>query len=97
MNLVSFVDELVTLGGVRCMWKRAADISEGVAPEGLMRSDAPPPSIRTVPDETATRLPESAGVASQIQAGALGRSSGSKYPIDRERFNRPGRGYMRTY
>ncbi len=88
MNLISFVDELVKVGGVRCLAKRAMDIDGGDIPAGMMDPAPSPPSMRVVPDEVATRV-ANAGLASNVPEGMLGSSSGTKRPIDRERFNRP--------
>lgn len=86
MNLISFVDELVKLGGVRVIVKRAADISSSEVPAGMMDPGQPPPSIRVAPDEAATRLLNTE-LPDAIQPGKLGPLASTINPIDRERFN----------
>lgn len=91
MNLLSFVDELVKVGGVRCMYKRGADISSSEPPSGFMMGGAVPPSKRVAPDEAATRV-ETTGAAPVVSPGmtaSFGNVSAAKKPIDRDRFNRP--------
>lgn len=93
MILNGFVDELVKLGGVRCLVKAgyasmepsAADIPHGMVPSGYV---APPD--RLVPEEAQTRLPETGQIQSVLKPpGALGSSSEAKHPIDRKLHNRP--------
>jgi hypothetical protein len=83
MNLLSFVDELVKVGAVSCMYKRGADITNTEIPAAMMSPDHPPPFHRLAPDEAATRLPN-AGLPSQVQTGTLGTSSGAKDPVDQQ-------------
>lgn len=88
MNIVSFADELVKVGGLRCLYKRAADIDSGDIPAGMMDPSAAPPHHRVVPDEAATRL-EGSGAGTIAPGGTLGSVAIAAHPIDRERFNRP--------
>lgn len=88
MNLISFVDELVKLGGVKTLIKRGSDVSSSEIPAGMMSSAAPPPSIRVAPDEAGTRL-ESTHLPTTVEVGQLGPLGDNRRPIDRERFNRP--------
>jgi hypothetical protein len=95
MNKISFLDELVRLGGATRMLKQAYGGSEGTGetstvdiPHGMVGSDPTPESIRVAPDEAATRLPETAKLPSNIRPGRLGGISQAKDPIDRFKFNR---------
>jgi hypothetical protein len=87
MNLISFVDELVKVGAVRCLIKRSADISMGI-PDGVMNGASPPPSKTVMPDDASTRLAPT-NMQSGIKPGSIGDVGLSKAPIDRDRFNRP--------
>jgi hypothetical protein len=95
MNLVSFVDELVKISAMRSLVKRASgeidatsNVNSVEPPASIMGGGAVPPSLRIVPERAATRLPESVDIPSQIVAGSLGNVTGSKDPIDRDKFNR---------
>jgi hypothetical protein len=87
MNLLAFVDELVKVGAMQCLYKRAADVDNSQAPEGLMRGGAIPPGIRIKPDEASSRT-NTSHLPSAIQPGSLGSTSPAKAPIDQERDRR---------
>jgi hypothetical protein len=87
MNLLAFVDELVKVGAMHCLYKRAADIDNAGAPEGLMSSGAVPPELKIKPDEASSRTTTS-HLPSVVPSGTLGTSSGAKYPVDQERYRR---------
>jgi len=94
MNLVSFVDELVKIGGMRVLMKRAGEIDSTSnvnsvePPMAIMGGGPVPSSLRVVPERAATRLPHSEEFDSQIEAGSLGDVTGSREPIDQDKFNR---------
>lgn len=88
MNLLSFVDELVKVGAVRPMYKRAMGGLESEPPAGMMDSGPVPPVKRLVPAEASTRI-ETAHLPVAIKPGSFGRVEGARHPIDQERFNRP--------
>lgn len=88
MNRISFVDELVKVGAIRCLYKRATDL-DATIPEALMSSGPVPDSKRVVPDEASTRV-DNAHLPSVLGTpGRLGDVTVAKKPIDQERFNRP--------
>lgn len=87
MNLLSFVDELVKVGAMRCLYKGAADLDMAGAPEGLMSSAAAPPGLRVFPDEVATRV-RNAHLPSIISVGQFGKVTPSSRPIDQEKYDR---------
>ena len=89
MNLHSFVDEVIKLGGVTVMVKRSASGSTEDIPAGLGGSGSVPESITTTPDEAATRLPATGHLPAAVEPGTLGKMTNSRAPIDRPRFNRP--------
>lgn len=90
MNLVSFVDELVKVGAMRCLYKQADDgeVNTADVPHGMMSHDPMPASIRVDPASAATRLPNSARSPVAVLSGLLGPIALSRNPIDREKFNR---------
>ncbi len=90
MNLVSFVDELVKVGGLTCLYKRAddAEVNTVDIPHGMMSHETMPERIIVNPAEVATRLPNLARSGTAIPSGTLGGVTQSKWPIDREKFNR---------
>ena len=89
MNKVSFLDELVSLGGVTHMLKRSDDAgASGDAHPGLVGSGATPDSILVRPDEAGTRLPRTGHLPSSMVPGRLGGITQAKDPVDRLRFNR---------
>lgn len=88
MNLLSFVDELVKVGAIDCLYKRGADIATSEIPAGMMDTAPTPFAQRLVPDEAGSRL-DTTAQPSIVESGMLGSTSGAKKPIDRERFNRP--------
>lgn len=94
MNLISFVDELVKISALRVLTKRAAEmdstsnVNSVEPPAAIMGGGAVPDSLRVVPERASTRLPETIDIPSQIVAGALGGVTGSRAPIDRDKFNR---------
>ena len=94
MNLASFVDELVKIGGLRALTKRAGEIDSTSnvnsvePPMGIMGGGSVPASLRVVPERAATRLPHADDFESQIEAGSLGDVTGAKSPIDQDKFNR---------
>jgi hypothetical protein len=90
MNKLSFLDELMKLGGAMCLVKRAemGDVNTVDIPHGMMGSDPMPAGDRLVPDDAATRLPATAHLPSRIQGGSLGGVTQAKDPIDREKYNR---------
>lgn len=93
MNKISFLDELIKLGGVTGMYKRAfdgetlGDISADI-PSGMMGTEPVPGSIRTIPDEAGTRLPNANHSGNSVSSGRLGPVTQARNPIDRERFNK---------
>lgn len=93
MNKISFLDELLKLGGatrvVKVAYQGAADSSE--APQGMTGSGSVPESIRVAPHEASTRLPKTSHLPSQIKPGALGGVTQAKDPISKHRFNRAWR------
>lgn len=91
MNLLSFVDELVKVGACRCMYKRAADMTSGDPPAGMMDPAPAPPFKRVVPDEASTRTANAhrSLVVQPGAAGGFGSVAGTKKHLDEERFNRP--------
>jgi len=94
MNLVSFVDELVKVGAMDPLLKRAAEdessssMNTNTAPAGMVGEGAVPRALRLVPGRATTRLGDDSGVVSQIVAGAQGAVTGSRDPIDRNKYNR---------
>ena len=94
MNLVSFVDELVKLGGVRVLSKRAMEVDTSSnmntsdPPAGMMGSGAVPASFRLVPDKADSRVGVVSSAPSQIVAGQLGQITSAKEPIDKNKYNR---------
>jgi hypothetical protein len=89
MNKMSFVDELVKVGAMRCLLKRASDVNTIDVPEGMMSNAPTPDAIRLHPDQAATRLPATAHLMSSLDMpGMLGSVTQAVDPIDREKFNR---------
>jgi hypothetical protein len=90
MNLVAFVDELVKVGAMKCLYKRAddGDVNTADAPHGMMSHDPMPESIRLNPAQVGTRLPRTAAGPATITAGELGSVATARNPIDREKHNR---------
>lgn len=88
MNLTSFVDELVKVGAVTCLYKRAADI-DTVIPAALMDPAPAPPTKRVAPDEASTRVSNAHLPSALGTPGRLGAVTTAKEPIDQERFRRP--------
>jgi hypothetical protein len=95
VNPVSFVDELVKVGALDCLFKRADDgqINAGDIPHAMMSPGPTPVSIYLNPAQAATRLPLTAASPIAVVPGRLGPVAAAKDPIDRERFNRA---YVRT-
>jgi hypothetical protein len=87
MNKISFLDELMSLGGVRSVVKTADDMVSQ-PPVGMMSGEAAPPADIQHPAEVATRLPTSTRSAGVVQGGELGDVTSAKDPIDRHKFNR---------
>lgn len=89
MNLLGFVDELVKIGGMRCLYKRAhdGDVDMAGVPQGLMDDGPAPQAIRAVPDEAATRI-RNGQLPAAILAGRLGGITTAKQPVDREKYDR---------
>jgi len=87
MNKVSFLDELMSLGGVRSVVK-TADEMISQPPAGMMSGEAAPSADIQYPTEVTSRLPTAARSAGDIQGGDLGDVTSAKDPIDRHRFNR---------
>ena len=91
MDLVSFVDELVKIGAMDCLRKRADDAGSTHtidAPAGLMDTGPIPPQVFVAPYQAATRLPQTAHLAPTVEAGQLGGVTYPRDPVDREKFNR---------
>lgn len=87
MNKISFLDELMSLGGVRSVVKTADDMISQ-PPVGMMSGEDGPPADIQYPAEVNSRLPTSARMPGAIQSGGLGNVSSAKDPIDRHKFNR---------
>lgn len=87
MNKISFLDELMSLGGVRVIVKTADDMVSQ-APSGMMSGESAPPADIQHPAEVTTRLPTAARSAGAIQGGDQGDVTSAKDPIDRHKFNR---------
>ncbi|MFQ5352742.1 MAG: hypothetical protein ACE5D3_06685 [Candidatus Binatia bacterium] len=88
MNLISFLDELVKLGGVRCVIKRASDVNTVDIPSGMVDDSPVPFHIDVWPHEAATRLPKTGKHLSSVPTGELGGVTQAKDPIDRDKYNR---------
>jgi hypothetical protein len=88
MNLVSFLDELVKLGGAHCVVKRANLATSNDIPQGMVDDSPVPEHIEVRPADATTRLPLTGGQLSQVQVGALGDVTEAREPIDRDKFNR---------
>ena len=88
MNLVSFLDELIKLGGAACLTKRADEVSTVDVPHGMTDGNPPPDSIKVHPHEASTRLPLTGKTPSIVQSGHLGGQTQAKDPIDRYKYNR---------
>jgi hypothetical protein len=90
MNLLSFVDELVKVGAMGCLYKRADDgeINASEIPHGMMSPGVTPPSILLNPALAGTRLPLTAASPISVEPGQLGALATTREPIDREKFNR---------
>lgn len=86
MNRISFLDELLKLGGVRVVVKVSSDLTSD-PPAGLMNPDAAPPAEPHQPTEAASRLPATAHIPAQIHAGQQGDITTSRNPIDQYKFN----------
>lgn len=86
MNLLSFVDELVKVGAMHPLYKKAEGSDD--APAGMMDHSAPPPAIELDPADATTRLPRTAHLMAAVRGGSLGGVTSPRHPIDRERFNR---------
>ena len=87
MNRISFLDELMKLGGVRSIIKEGGTIMSE-PPGGMMSQDAVPPAEPHRPSEASSRLPAVAGHGGNIEAGKLGVVTSAKNPIDQHKFNR---------
>ena len=87
MNKISFLDELMKLGGVRVIVKTADDMCSQ-PPAGMMSGESAPPADVQHPAEVETRLPISSRTPGAIQPGDLGDITSAKDPIDRHKFNR---------
>lgn len=91
MNLISFVDELVKLGGARPLFRKFSaegDTDAVEIPHGMMGDGAAPEADRVDPSESATRLPATSYLAPDLETGHLGKVTEPKQPIDKDRFNR---------
>ncbi|MBW2691025.1 MAG: hypothetical protein JRE57_00145 [Deltaproteobacteria bacterium] len=88
MNLISFLDELIKIGGVAGVVKQADDVSTVDIPHGMIDEDPPPDSIKVYPHEASSRLPLTAKTPSAVQTGHLGDMTQAKDPIDRNKHNR---------
>jgi hypothetical protein len=95
MMLDSFVDEIVKLGGLRCLYKRADGMGGGsmnasaaVAPSGLIGSGEVPWEKQVHPDDATTRLEGTAHKPSAVASGHLGEITPARASIDRDKFNR---------
>lgn len=99
MNKLSFLDELLIVGSfapiVKCAFTDGTDASNAAdnssvvdAPAGLMSEGPTPPQITPIPDEAASRLPNSSAVHPAIKPGELGGVTDAAVPIDFKRFNR---------
>lgn len=88
MNLISFLDELVKLGGARCVIKRAAEVNTIDIPSGMIDDSPVPFHIEVRPHEAATRLPITGGQMSAVPSGHIGGVTQAKDPIDRDKYNR---------
>ena len=87
MNRISFLDELIKLGGVRCVVKVSSELTTD-PPAGLMSPDAAPPAEPHRPTEASSRIPATAHLPTQVYAGRQGKITTSKNPIDKYKFNR---------
>lgn len=94
MNKISFLHELVSLGGATRLIKKAyggGATSTVDIPHGMVGSDSTPESIPVAPAEASTRLPRTAKQPSQVKPGTLGDVTQAKEPVDRFKFNRADR------
>jgi len=87
MNKLSFLDELMKLGGARAVIKTANETASQ-APSGMGSDGSAPKADIVRPNEVATRLRTAAKSKGAITAGGLGGVTQSPEPIDGERFNR---------
>lgn len=87
MNKISFLDELMKLGGVRIVVKTANELTSD-PPAGLMSAEGVPETMVNHPAEASSRLPLTSGMPAQIGQGGLGEVSQAKAPIDQHKFNR---------
>ena len=94
MILDSFVDEIIKLGGLRCLYKQAygdggvTDPTTSMIPEGLVGSGEAPQADPHRPNEAASRLPNTGHLASTVESGNLGDVTPPKDPVDKDKFNR---------
>jgi hypothetical protein len=87
MNKISFLDELMKLGGVRVVIKTASSVI-GSPPDGMVSDEAAPKADLVRPDEVATWSKPAGKSAGTIAQGTQGEITSSPDPIDRLRFNR---------
>jgi hypothetical protein len=87
MNLASFSDELMKLGGVTVIVK-AARIVGADPPDGMVGNEPEPdPEPDMYPDRAETRMPHSKVIQSQVRPGALGGVTAPQDAISEQRFN----------
>ena len=87
MNRISFLDELMKLGGVRSIIKEGNQLMSD-PPAGMMSGGGVPDAEPHRPDEASSRLPAVAGHGGNIESGKLGNITNAKSPIDQHKFNR---------
>lgn len=89
MNKLAFLDELLRCCSFAPIIKKAYEDNTIDVPSGMMDAAPSPPQLIAVPDEAASRLPNTAHLPAAVKPGQLGGVTDAKMPIDRERFNRP--------
>lgn len=73
MNEVSFLDELVKMGGVTSAFVKLAVTADSDPPDGMIDDPGPVPDADPhEPDDASTRLPLSKKHPSQVESGYLG-------------------------
>lgn len=86
MNRISFLDELIKLGGARCIIKHSNELMSD-PPGGMMETSSVAAAEPHRPSEASSRLPDVAGHGGKIVPGSLGNITEAKDPIDEHRFN----------
>lgn len=88
MNIRSFTDELLKIGGVTQIVKSARIVGAD-PPDGMVGNEPhPDPEPDLHPSRAETRMEHSKSIQSEIRPGSLGGVTAPLDPISEQRFNR---------